>query len=148
MEKYMNGSDMLVSIAGKAFGHCTSHTISISAETKDRQVKPLATVASGLAKFKEKSANLISITVSGSGLMAMTETEAGMKELREAMFKGEPVDVKAFERGKDASAWLEGSFVITSLEEEAPAGEDVTYSIQLDNNGEPTKYPGKVGSES
>lgn len=36
---YVNGSDMLLLIGEKAIGHCTTHNVSISAETKDRAVK-------------------------------------------------------------------------------------------------------------
>ena len=37
---YVNGSDLLMSIGGKACGHCTSHTATYNSETKDRAVKP------------------------------------------------------------------------------------------------------------
>ena len=42
------------------------------------------------------------------------------------------------ERANDNEPYLEGSFVITSLERTDPAQDDSTYSIQLENNGEPT----------
>ena len=57
------------------------------------------------------------------------------------------MEVKAFPRkdGKEASqkAYLVGKFVITSLEEDSPAQDDATYSVSLENDGEPTTYPGK-----
>ena len=33
------------------------------------------------------------------------------------------------------------------MEESAPAGEDATYSLSLENAGEPEIYPGKVKAE-
>ena len=39
---YINGSDILLSVGGKAIGHCTTHTITFNSETKDRAVKPAA----------------------------------------------------------------------------------------------------------
>ena len=39
---YVNGSDILLSVGGKAVGHCTTHTITFNSETKDRAVKPAA----------------------------------------------------------------------------------------------------------
>ena len=49
---YINGSDILLSVGGKAIGHCASHTLTFNSETKDRAVKPLASASysSGLWK--------------------------------------------------------------------------------------------------
>ena len=41
---YVNGSDMLLYINGKAIGHCSSHTTTFNAETKERAVKPVASL--------------------------------------------------------------------------------------------------------
>ena len=49
---------------------------------------------------------------------------------------GQPVEVVAFERESDQSPYLSGSFVISSLEQTAPAGDDATYNGALENNGE------------
>ena len=39
-------------------------------------------------------------------------------------------------------------FVIASIEETSPAQDDVTYTISLENDGEPDVYPGKpAGTE-
>ncbi len=40
---YCNGSDMLLYVGDKAAGHCTTHTTTMTSETKERQVKPVAT---------------------------------------------------------------------------------------------------------
>lgn len=45
---------MLLIIGEKAIGHCTTHNVSISAETKDRAVKPPMANALTTALFKEK----------------------------------------------------------------------------------------------
>ena len=42
------------------------------------------------------------------------------------------------EREGDEKPYLEGSFVITNLERTDPAQDDATYSIQLENDGQPT----------
>ncbi len=44
-DSYISGSDLLLKVAGKAVGHCTSHTTTLNSETKDRAVKPVATAA-------------------------------------------------------------------------------------------------------
>lgn len=44
MNGYVNGSDLLLFVGGKAIGHCTSHTLTFNSETKDRSVKPVASL--------------------------------------------------------------------------------------------------------
>lgn len=140
---YINGSDLLLSIGGKAIGHCSTHTITYNSETKERAVKPASTegVSSGL--WKEKGVTSLSISISFEGLRFYDETEAGFTEIAPMWGKGTTVEVKAFKRGGDASPYLEGKFVIASLEETSAAQDDATYSGSLENAGEPTTYPGK-----
>jgi len=38
-------------------------------------------------------------------------------------------------RGSDASPYMSGNFIIASLEEGAPAGDDTTYNATFDNTG-------------
>lgn len=133
---YCNGSDMLLLIGGKAVGHCTSHTVTINSETKDRTVKPLATQAAGAGKWKEKSVIGLSASISAEGLVFYAETESGYKESLALINAGESVEVKCKERGDTTDKYyLSGKFVITSLERTDPAGEDATYSISLENDG-------------
>lgn len=141
---YINGSDLLLSINGKAIGHCTSHKLTFNSETKERAVKPAASepISSGL--WKDKGVNGLSISISAEGLRFYDETEGGFTEIGAQWGVGQSVTVKAFKRGGDATPYLEGKFVITSLEEDSPAQDDATYSVSLENDGEPTKYPGKA----
>ncbi len=135
---YCNGSDMLVYVGGKAVGHCTSHTATFNSETKDRAVKPVASASLSAGLWKGKTVTGLSISISAEGLVHYDETESGFKELLAAWKTGAPVTVKCMERANDNEPYLEGSFVITSLERTDPAQDDSTYSIQLENNGEPT----------
>ena len=135
---YCNGSDMLVYVGGKAVGHCTSHTATFNSETKDRAVKPVASASLSAGLWKGKTVTGLSISISAEGLVHYDETESGFKELLAAWKTGAPVTVKCMERATDNEPYLEGSFVITSLERTDPAQDDSTYSIQLENNGEPT----------
>ena len=135
---YCNGSDMLVYVGGKAVGHCTSHTATFNSETKDRAVKPVASAGLSAGLWKGKTVTGLSISISAEGLVDYDETESGFKELLAAWKTGAPVTVKCMERANDNEPYLEGSFVITSLERTDPAQDDSTYSIQLENNGEPT----------
>lgn len=139
---YINGSDLLLSVGGKAIGHCTSHTLTFNSETKERAVKPLASKAKSAGLWKEKGITSLSISISGEGLRFDGETENGYTELAALWAKGESVEVKGFERGSDTDPYLVGNFVIASIEESSPAQDDATYSISLENDGQPSIYGG------
>ena len=143
---YINGSDLLLNVGGKAIGHCSSHTITFNSETKDRAVKPAASASYSAGLWKGKGVTGLSISVKADGLRYYGEGENGFDELSALWGAGAPVTVKAFEREGDATPYLEGSFVITSVEETTPAQDDATYTISLESNGEPTTYPGKPNS--
>ncbi len=141
---YINGSDLLLMVGGKAVGHCSSHTLTYNSETKDRAVKPVASadISSGL--WKGKGVTGLSISISAEGLRFYNETESGYEEIAPLWGKGASVEVKAFKRGNDSAPYVKGNFVIASLEETSPAQDDATYSISLENDGEPEIYPGKT----
>ncbi len=140
---YVNGSDILLSIAGKAVGHCTSHTITYNSETKDRAVKPAASQSYAAGLWKGKGVTGLSISISAEGLRFYGETENGFEEIAAKWGEGQHVAVLAYEREGDASPYLSGNFIITSIEESSPAQDDATYTVNLESDGEPTEYPGK-----
>lgn len=145
-DSYINGSDLLLKVGGKAIGHCTSHSINFNSETKDRAVKPTADKGKSSGLWKGKGVTGLSISISAEGLRFITEAENGYSELAPMWGKGQSVDVEAFMREADGTPYLKGKFIISSLEETSPAQDDATYSISLENDGEPEKYPGKGGA--
>lgn len=145
---YVNGSDLLLKVAGKAVGHCTSHTVTFNSETKDRAVKPAANAAKGRGLWKNKGVTGLSISISFEGLRFYGETENGHEQIAPQWGKGASVEVEAFKRGDDSTPYVKGKFVIASLEETSPAGDDATYSGSLENDGEPDVYPGKAAGDS
>lgn len=143
---YINGSDILLKVDGKAVGHCSTHTLTFNSETKDRAVKPVATAAKGSGLWKGKGVTGLSISISAEGFRFYNETENGYEQLTPAWGKGQSVEVEAFKRGEDTKPYVKGNFVIASIEETSPATDDATYSLSLENDGEPEVYPGKAGS--
>lgn len=141
---YINGSDLLLSVGGKAIGHCSTHTLTFNSETKDRAVKPVASAAKSAGLWKQKGVTGLSISISAEGLRFYDETENGHEQLAPLWGKGDSVDVQAFKRGSDTAPYVKGKFVISSLEETSPAQDDATFSINLENDGEPDIYPGKT----
>ena len=134
---YCNGSNMLLYLGEDAFGHCTTHTATMNSETKDRAVKPLASKATTNGMWKEKGVTGLSIAISAEGLIYDGETEASYGKMMAAWKSGQPVKIKCMQRGNSQKPYLAGSFIISSLERTDPAQDDSTYTINLDNNGEP-----------
>lgn len=134
---YCNGSNMLLYLGEDAFGHCTTHTATMNSETKDRAVKPAASKAKTNGMWKEKGVTGLSIAISAEGLIYDGETEASYDKMMAAWKSGQPVKIKCMQRGESKKPYLAGSFIISSLERTDPAQDDSTYTINLDNNGEP-----------
>ena len=134
---YCNGSDMMVYVNGKAVGHCTSHTTTMTSETKDRAVKPVASASISAGLWKGKGITGLSISISAEGLVFYGESEAGYKSLLAAWRSGKSVEVKCMERENSDKPYMKGQFVIASLERTDPAQDDATYTVSLENDGEP-----------
>lgn len=135
---YCNGSDMLLYVAGKPVGHCTTHTTTVNTETKDRAVKPVASAPVSAGLFKEKGITGISVSINADGLVCYNETENGYKTCLTSLFAGQSVEAKCMERAAGSvtpKPYLSGKFVITSLERTDPANDDATYKISLENDG-------------
>ena len=145
---YINGSDLLLKVGEGAIGHCSTHTLTFNSETKERAVKPLASETKSSGLWKGKGVTALSISISAEGLRFYEETESGFEELSALWGKGQSVDVEAFEREGDEAPYLKGRFVIASIEETSPAQDDATYTVSLENDGEPEVYPGKQAEAS
>ena len=145
---YINGSDILIKIAGKAVGHCTTHSVSYSAETKERAVKPVASATLSSSLWKGKGITALSVSISAEGLRNYDETEGGFKTLINAWKTAQSVQVVGFEREADQTPYLSGNFIIASMDETDPAQDDATYSISLENDGEITFTPSALTGET
>lgn len=131
---YVNGSDLLFKVGGKCVGHCTKNELNFNSETKDKAVKPAASVAPGTKSlYKSKSVTGLSITGSFDGLAFYGESEQKVSELIKAWSAGEPVEVEAFERGSDTTPWMKCKFILSSIKMSAPAQDDITISGELEN---------------
>ena len=134
---YCNGSDMLLYVGGKAIGSCTSHTTTFNSETKERAVKPVASAKLSSGLWKKKGVIGLSYSISAEGLVFYDETEYGYASLVAAWKAGQSAEVKCMERDSE-KPYLVGKCVIASLERTDPAQDDSTYSVSLENDGEPT----------
>jgi predicted secreted protein len=120
----------------KAVGHCTTHTTTFDTETKDRAVKPVADATMSQALWKSSGVTGLSVTISFEGLCFYDETEFSFKDLLNVWAAGKSVDVKCMER-ENTDPYMKGKFVLTQLEQDAPAQDDVTYKGTMKNDGCP-----------
>ncbi len=115
-----------------------------STETKERAVKAPASQGKQAALFTSKGVTKLSITAHGEAFRFYKATENGFEECAALWGKGASVELLAFKRGSDSDPYLKGKFVITGMEETDPANDDATWTIDLENDGEPDIYPGKT----
>lgn len=128
---YIHGSDLLLLIDGEALGHSKTCSIKNSAETKSRATKE----TSNTGKWEDKSVTKLSVSISAEGFSFYNDT-LGYPQLLAKWKEGQPVTVKYAHRDEEATKYRTGSFIITDIEETAPADDDATYSISLENSGE------------
>lgn len=141
MGKYHNGSDMLLRIGNDCLGHCTTHSMTMSSDSKERAVKPAATVQnSGTGFWRAKSVTGLSCTLHGEGFIFAGEAEMSYGRLLNLMAQGDPVGFDCFQRKNSSSPYVSGFAVITNLERTDPADDDSTYSIDLEVSGTPLFY--------
>lgn len=109
----------------------TSHSVSYSAETKERVTKDSTNGAYG-----EKKVTKLAVSISCEALVKYDEV-VGWGKLLEMFKERKPVKLKyGFANEETGDGYEEGLFVITSLEQSSPAGEDATYSASFENTGE------------
>ena len=137
----LDGTDLILSIAGVALAFSTGCKITTSAETGERVTKEAAS-----GKWKEKYVKNFSESITADGVVIIdggTEMPS-YDQLKDAMMKGEPVEAAYNVReensreGKTAGGY-KGEYIITSLDLDGQAGDDAKLSISLENTGKVEK---------
>lgn len=145
----IKGGDLMLFVNGKSIGFATSHSLSISADTKETTSKD-----SG-GKWQSSEVGILSWTANSENLCADKAEGVGYDELFDMMIARKPITgVFALEgnstdlaEGKldkvktggwtpKASDGYTGQMVITSLEKNAPNGENATFTAQFTGVGE------------
>lgn len=148
----IKGSDLMLFVGGKSIGFATSHTLSISADTKETSSKD-----SG-GKWQTSEVGVLSWTASSENLCADKAEGVGYDELFAMMIarksvtgvfalEGNSTDlaenkldaVKTGGWTPKAKDGYTGQMLITSLEKNAPNGENATFTVQFTGVGALTK---------
>lgn len=142
MEKsVLDGTNLILSVKGKALGFSTGCKVSTTAETGERVTKEAAS-----GKWKEKYVKSFSESISADGCV-LTDGDANTPtydQLKDLQLAGEPVEAAYNLRDGDkrtgkVAGGYKGKYIITSLELDGQAGDDAKYSVQLENCGKVEK---------
>lgn len=140
---FVNGSDLLLYLntsststpAWTPVAHTTSHTVDFSSETKDRVTKDISTNG----KWKVKAVSGISATITCEGLVIYDSGSLSYNTILAKMKAGATVLLKfGFREEETGDTYEQGEFIISSISQTSPAGEDTTFSATFENSGEIT----------
>lgn len=137
----LDGTDLILSIGGKALAFSTGCKVSTSAETGERVTKEAAS-----GKWKESYIKSFSEQITADGVI-LTDATSEMPSydiLKDAMLAGTAVEGTYSLRDGDkrtgkTTGGYKGEFLITALDLDAQAGDDAKYSLTLQNSGAVTK---------
>ena len=141
MSKVLDGTDLILSVAGNALGYSTGCKVTTQAETGERVTKESAT-----GKWKEKYIKSYSESISADGVVLVDgSTEMpSYDQLKDLQLAGIPVECTYGVRNGDSregktTGQYKGKYLITSLDLDGQAGDDAKYSVQLENCGKVEK---------
>lgn len=144
----IKGGDLMLFVGGKSIAYATTHTLSISADTKETSSKD-----SG-GKWQTSEVGVLSWTCSSENLCGDSTAGIGFDELFEYMVARKPItgvfalegDSTNFDEGKldsvPSAGWkakagdgYTGQMIITNLEKNAPNGENATIKVDFTGVG-------------
>lgn len=137
---YRDGSDLIMGMVTETstftpLGHSTGCSIDDKSETGDRTTKEAST-----GKWKEKYVKSLAESISADGFEYNGDS-LGFPKLKELWLAATPVKLRYAYRGEEETTYYEGMFIISSLKQDAKAGDDTKWSVSFDNTGAITPKP-------
>lgn len=151
MNTVTNGGDLMLFINGKSIAFATSHSLNISVETVETSSKDTG------GKWVSKAARKISWTASSENLYCLPEDEnqgSTYDDLFDLMVARQPIEAvfaveSDYKTKKDevpSGGWTPittgqytGKVIITSLDVNAPNGDNATFSASFEGVGALTR---------
>lgn len=140
---YRNGVDLILGTytgspaTFKALGYSTSCKISDSSETGERVTKE-----AGAGSFKEKYIKSLAESITADGFVydGVAATEVGFPDLKSLWLSKTPVVLRyGYRSGETTNIETEGAYqgtyIITSLDQDGPADDDEKWSVTFENSG-------------
>ena len=136
---YRSGTDLILGTVQEVnkvrtffpLGYSTGCKISDSTETGERVTKEAAD-----SNWKEKYVKSLSETITADGFVYddVAASSISFPDLKTLWLSKTAVTLRYKYRNDDGPAY-EGDFIITSLEQDGPAGDDEKWSITFENSG-------------
>ena len=137
MSAYRSGTDLILGVVQsgtfKPLGYSSSCKISDSTETGERVTKEATD-----SNWKEKYVKSLSETITAEGFVYddVAASSISFPGLKTLWLSKTAVTLRYKYRSQGANAGLyQGSFIITSLEQDGPAGDDEKWSVTFENSG-------------
>lgn len=138
MTAFRSGTDLILGVVRTVsnvetfypLGYSTGCKISDSTETGERVTKEAADT-----NWKEKYVKTLSETITADGFVydSVAASKISFPDLKTAWITKEEVTLRY--KYRDETVLYEGKFVITSLEQDGPAGDDEKWSVTFENTG-------------
>lgn len=134
MSKFRSGTDLILGIVDdntfKPLGYSTGCKISDSTETGERTTKEAAD-----SDWKEKYIKSLSETITADGFVydSVAASSVSLPDLKSLWLSKTVVKVR-YKYRTDGDLY-QGDFIITSLDQDGPAGDDEKWSITFENSG-------------
>lgn len=138
MSGYRSGTDLILGVVRMAnnvetfypLGYSSGCKISDSTETGERKTKEAADT-----NWNEKYVKTLSETITADGFVYdnVAASKISFPDLKTAWITKEKVTLRY--KYRDETVLYEGDFIITSLEQDGPAGDDEKWSVTFENTG-------------
>lgn len=145
----IKGGDLMIFANGHSIGYATNHTLNISADTKETSTKD-----SG-GKWQTSEVGILSWTATSENLMSNDQQGVGYQTLVDYMINRTPITGVFTLEGNSTNletakldtvptgGWtpdndtptLTGTMIITSVELNAPNGENATFTVNFTGTG-------------
>ena len=146
MTGFRSGTDLIMGIVDnstfKPLGYSSGCKISDKTETGERVTKESAD-----SHWKEKYVKSLSEQITADGFVydGVAASSIGFPDLKSLWINKTKVKVRYKYRSQSSGEGLyEGDFIITSLDQDGPAGDDEKWSVTFENCGAVTE----VGSQN
>lgn len=140
-KEVLSGTDLILSVGGKALGFSTDCKISTKTEVGERVTKE-----SGGGKWSESYVKKYSEEISANGFVLTDgdDKTPTYDQLKDMQLAGAPVTMsynvrEADSREGKAAGGYSGKYLITELDLDTKAGDDAKYSVKFKNTGAVTK---------
>lgn len=150
MTGFRSGTDLIMGAVEsgtfKPFGYSSGCKISDSTETGERVTKESVD-----SHWKEKYVKSLSEQITADGFVydGVAASSVGFPDLKTLWLAKTPVKLRYKYRDQAAAEGLyEGDFIITSLEQDGPAGDDEKWSVTFENSGPVAAVTANAGGAS